>query len=39
MEGVGLVGATYHSEMITPPKGSAETSGRKDSVSSEACQR
>jgi len=29
----GAEGVTYQSVMMTPPKGSAETSGREDSVS------
>ena len=35
----GLSGGEYQSVMITPPKGSAEDKGMKDTVSSEARQR
>jgi len=36
---LGVVGGLYQSVMMTPPKGSAEASGMKLTVSSEARQR
>src|ERR1051325_4047916 len=36
---LGVAGAEYQSVMITPPNGSADCSGMKDSVSRVACHR